>query len=547
MRPLLTFLGLAAGAFAQNAPPRPVIQGTVVEFETNRGLPGAHVLLTGDGIDVRVPPQQTSDSQGNFRFELEKFGHYSVTVQMAGYKAMGNSFPDMPAITGPMPVSMVNNVVLTSGYPSENLRFSLVRTAELTGRVVDEETGKPVAKLQVAAVSRQYLKGQAVVGLGVRAVTDDDGQFVFTGILPGNYLVETLPRRLDSRGVQTEFSVEDLKIVDQDYERSYWPGGTDAQRASPIPVSSGASVNVGTLKPGKAPYYRIHATFPPGSCRAGETAQVLFAHVPPQGIESQTGQVGCGQDFLIKNVQPGSYRLTAYSGRTLETRVQGSEPVEVTDRNLDVTVSLGRGLDLDGRIIVADGAGQPPLDKIAIFVQPLDFVLNSGPPVHADQQGAFHVVNAALGRQVISLINLGNFYIKEVRYSGLTAADGHFVVDGSPGRLEVVLDDKPGAVAGIVEDGGNALSRPYVVLTSWPISSDGMFSSLKNVTGDENGKFRFGGLTPGDYRVVAVPSGSKERLDEPGVLDRLLSGAESVTVGPGVSQDLRLRVVDALR
>jgi hypothetical protein len=546
VKPLLAFLGLA-GAFAQNAPPRPVIQGTVVEFGTNRGLPGAHVVLTGDGIDVRIPPQQTTDSQGNFRFELQKFGHYAVTVQMVGYQAMGTSFPDMPSITGPMPVPMLNNVVLTSGYPVENLRYSLVRTAELTGRVVDEETGKPVAKLQVAAVARQYSRGQAVVGLGVRAVTDDDGQFVFTGILPGNYLVETLPRKLGSRGVQTEFSVQDLKIVDQDYERSYWPGGTDAQRASPIPVSSGASVNVGTLKPGMASYYRIHAIFPPGNCRAGETAQVVFAHVPPQGIESQTGQVACGQDFLIRNVQPGSYRLTLYSGRVLETRTQGSEPIEVTDRNLDVTVSLARGLDLDGRIIAADGAGQPPLDKIAIFVQPLDFALSSGPPVHADEQGAFHIVNAALGRQVISLVNLGNFYIKEVRYNGLPVGEGRFVVDGSPGRLEVVVDDKPGAIGGAVEDDGNALSKPYVVLTSWPMSSDGMFSSLKSMTGDENGKFRFGGLSPGDYRVLAVPSGSKQRLDEPGVLDRLLSGAESVTVGSGGSQDLRLRAVDASR
>jgi hypothetical protein len=524
-----------------------VIQGTIVEFGTNRGLAGAQILLTGDGIDVRTPPHQVSDSQGNFRFELEKFGHFNVTVRMEGYKAMGASFPDMPSITAPMPVPMVTRAVLTSGYPSETLRFSLVRTAELTGRVVDADTGKPVAKLKVAAVKPQYSKGQLVYGPGVSAVTDDDGQFVFTGLDPGNYLVETLPRKLDTRGVQTQFSAEDLKLVDQDYERSFWPGGTDAQRASPISVSSGASVNVGTLKPGQAPYYRVHAIFRNANCRAGEFVQVILAHVPPEGIESQAGQVACGQDFLLKNVQPGSYRLTLYSSGKLETRVQGSQPLEVTDRNLEVAVSLAPGLDLEGRIIAADGVGPLPLDKLAIFVDPIDFMLSSGPPVHADQQGAFHIVNAALGRQQLSLVNLGNFYIKEVRYNGLPASEHRFVVDGSAGRLEVVLDDKPAAIGGVVEDDGNAVAKPYLVLTSWPMSSDGMFSSVKNVTGDENGKFRFGGLPPGEYRVVAVPQGSREKLDEPGVLSRLFSGAESVTLGPGGSQDLHLKVVDPSR
>jgi hypothetical protein len=66
---------------------------------------------------------------------------------------------------------------------------------------------------------------------------------------------------------------------------------------------------------------------------------------------------------------------------------------------VEVTVSLACGL-------------APPPDKIAIFVQPIDFVINTGPPARADRQGAFHVGNAALGRQAISSVNLGNFYIK---------------------------------------------------------------------------------------------------------------------------------------
>lgn len=325
MKTFLVFLALAAGGLAQNAPPRPVIQGTVLEYGTNRGLAGAQILLTGDGIDVRSAPHQTSDSQGNFRFELEKYGHYNVTLQMEGYRPMASFLPDMPAITGPVAVPTVARVVLTSGYPSENLQFTLVRTAELTGRVLDEETGKPVAKTEVALVTARYSQGQLAVGLGVRALTDEDGQVLFSALLPGNYLIETLPRKLGAQPIQTQFSEEDIKVVDQDYERSYWPGGTDAMSAAPIPVASGGSVSVGTLKPRKVPYYRIRGIFPATNCRAGDNAQVIFAPVPAgRGVETQSGQVSCGQDFLIRSVQPGSYRLTVYSGLKQEARVQAA-------------------------------------------------------------------------------------------------------------------------------------------------------------------------------------------------------------------------------
>jgi hypothetical protein len=111
-------------------------------------------------------------------------------------------------------------------------------------------------------------------------------------------------------------------------------------------------------------------------------------------------------------------------------------------------------------------------------------------------------------------VNQGNHYIKEFRYNGLVVSDSTFVVDGSPGRLEVILDDKPAAIGGVVQVDGNPLRMAYVVLTSWPMPSDGMLSSLKNTSGNDNGNFRFGGLPPGDYRIVAAAPEVKDKLEE---------------------------------
>ena len=62
--------------------------------------------------------------------------------------------------------------------------------------------------------------------------------------------------------------------------------------------------------------------------------------------------------------------------------------------------------------------------------------------------------------------------------------------------------------------------------------------------GDEDGKFQFAGLAPGLYRVVAIPSASKDRLDRPNILERLLAGAKEVTLGPGNFQTVTLELTE---
>ncbi len=544
MRTFVACLGLAAAAYAQNASksdPHPLIQGVILEAGTNRGLPGAEIQLKEEGS----PAVSTtgSDSQGMFRFEPDHFGHFDVKVKMEGYRAMmdGSIAAGLPPMMG----SLEAHVVITTGNPMENLRFVLVHPGEITGRVVDGETGKPAARLPVVAASTNYFNGRRAAPQIGGGMTDDDGQFVLTGILPGNFVVATFPRALGPEQFQTRFSADDLKVVDQDYEKSFWPGGVDFDAASPVPVGPGASMNIGTLKLRKTAYYRVHAIFPADNCSSAESVQVMVEGSVGAMAGFLNSQVSCGQDFLIRNLQPGSYRLTLYQGRTPDTRVQGSAPFDVIDRNAEVTVPLARGMDLDGQIVAAEGASPPPLDMMLVFVQPVDLRIASGPPRMPDEQGKFHIVNAALGRQRVWLVNLGRHYIKEVRYNGLPVADSTFVLDGSPGQLEVILDDKPAAIAGVVEVDGNPLSKAYVVLTSLPMSSD-MLSSVKKTSGNDNGIFHFGGLPPGDYRVIAVAPEMKDKLDDPGVLGRLLSGADTVTLSPGGFEDLHLKPSDPL-
>jgi hypothetical protein len=87
METVVVCLGLAAAAYAQDASKsdaRPLIQGVILEAGTNRGLPGAQILLSLE--DSQAVRTTTSDSQGVFRFEPDQFGHFDLKVKMEGYR-----------------------------------------------------------------------------------------------------------------------------------------------------------------------------------------------------------------------------------------------------------------------------------------------------------------------------------------------------------------------------------------------------------------------------------------------------------------------------
>jgi len=140
----------------------------------------------------------------------------------------------------------------------------------------------------------------------------------------------------------------------------------------------------------------------------------------------------------------------------------------------------------------------------------------------------------------------GNHYVKEVRQNEVSVFDNIFTVSG-PGSLQVLIDDKPATVAGVVSDGDRPLSEPYVVLSKWPTLS-GLFRAPPiDTTGGNDGKFRFSGLAPGEYRILAVRQADANKLDEPGVLDRLLANAEKIFLTPATSHNLSLKPTDLTR
>jgi hypothetical protein len=488
------------------------IRGTVVEGAL--GIGGVTVTLYEFGHTPAEATTRTvfattfTDSQGAFVLHPVRAGEYYVEVKKENYFAESYNGPTVdPADSTGDPVS------IDADHPLRVRKFSLMRLGELSGRVVDED-GAPLANLRVAIRP----------GTITPVITDRDGYFTATKLRPGDYSVSVVRRGPE---ILPQFTEEDLNVVDQDLQVSSWPNVA-------VPVRSGASLSVGTITARKTPYYRAHLSVEGADCTSGE--KWTFSTAPETAGFGPT--VPCGKEFLVRNLAPGSYMFTLSTGsRPGETRRRASAPVKVTDRNLEVAMTMSAGTDMNGRVVAAEGATLPaPGWQLTV----------GGQRVVPDAAGTFVVRESPGGRQRLSVgAPGGRFYVKEIRYNGVVVADGIITpIPGAPGLLEIVIDDKAATISGSVAEYDKVSTQVMVVAVKWPVSSNA--ASLSALLGpgastmaDDQGRFQIGGLAPGEYRVLAIEAGTLTRLPPD-----IVNGAERITLERGSSQSVSLKIVE---
>jgi hypothetical protein len=539
------WLAMLFGALAWAQTPE--IRGVVIEPGIEHGVPDADIAiyelggtpLTPVGNQAQTLKRKvgtvTTDSQGKFRFRLGQLGEYQVTAIKGGY---GGNLTRA-------------NVTLSADHPSRELTFVLGRTGELTGRVVDDETGEPVANYTLEASSFFYKNGiPRTAGSGALTTTDNEGRFAVPYLDPGRYVVVAGPRM---RGL-TRFS--DDKLETQDYEWSYWPGGHGLDSAAPVTLISGGSTEVGTLKLRKAPLYRVQVAISEANCPADERVEISVLNVGSLLTATYGhGDGACGEELLLWNLPPGSYGLVIAHGEEPDRSV-ASVTFDIINKDLKLTASLARVTNIEGRLIAADGADKIRFEKLKIM--PVE-VTRTGPqygeysgPVPVDSDGRFQLSSRSpFGKFLIWLMapDGAGDYVKEMRFNGRVVTDNPIALDGSAGAqsLEIVVADQPAAITGVVSDGDHPVSKPYVLLIKWPMPAELAYARPQGADGDDDGQFRFAELAPGEYRAIAVSQSNRDVLDEPGVLQRFLNGAEKITLSRGGVQAITLKLVDPSR
>ena len=191
----VSLLWLAAvSAWAQPpAPVRAVISGVVMEPGVNQPVADAEITIA----EFEFQPHKynevakgKTDLQGAFRFEVDKFANYLVRATKPGYSESTGSLGGAQ-----------EEVLVDKDHLQRTVRFALSRNGELTGRVVDDETGTPIPNFHVQAMDVHYSRGEPIMGGNVVPATDTDGRFVAKGREPGNYVVQVVPQTLGNERI----------------------------------------------------------------------------------------------------------------------------------------------------------------------------------------------------------------------------------------------------------------------------------------------------------------------------------------------------------
>ena len=523
---------------------RTSVEGEVVDRVTSEAIVGATVLLTGIAEDRVLSYTAKTSAGGRFAF--------ANVAPSSGYWLMAlHGAEHVQTLHGQRGLHGVGTQIAVGlGQQIRDLKIAMLPTGEISGRVVDAG-GKPVSDAQVLIMRRAYQEDTPILsGAGKSVVrTNRRGEYRVTGLEPGLYYVrvgvgtdalfKVDPRRGESRLFrQFPGMVRGPEVPESDgYPFIYFPGTPDEGAAQAIPLRAGAHVDAVDVTVAKVHNRRVRgfvvdsATgLPVGPANLLMVLRNAGRDDPP--VRSLTTRDGT---FDLRRVLPGAYFLVAEAG-SAQAPLFGRIAVEVGPEDIrDLKIPMTAGFDLIARISLDGASSKSGLDTSRILV-----TLRSGPPSTSGLLPAPTFIeprisggtsseagilppltvrpirgvsdNGTLAFRVIQPWDYAvevsspfeDLYVKLIR---LGARDVLFdgIQGDTPlrGELEIVMGSAAGRIDGRVLD---AAQKPVEALRVVLIPDEkrrGRKDLYRTMLTDDEGRFQFWSLPPGDYKIFA--------------------------------------------
>jgi hypothetical protein len=501
------------------------IEGQVLNLNTGTPIRKAVVQLTGSlarSGAPRIELARETDSEGHFAFTGLESGRYDLTAWREGF--MKRPFGPNPNAASP--------ILLATSERRNDIVLRLPPMSVVTGRVLDEG-GEPVMALEVIALRLQYRRGKREWTRASSGTTSDLGEYRISKLGPGRYLVTTSPR--DSALVTWNKTLKQPlpETPETIYPGTYYPGVMDESAA--IPVSVGTGVEVRGIDISLAPVrtFRIRGSIvkPAGVAyavvaweRKGGGPKQIALHLPA----SENG-------FELRGMVPGPYIVYA-EPEDSDVRALARQAVVVTDRHVDgVVMNMVPATEIHGQVRIEDAATRPDLSKLSVELRTSAIYFVEPAPV---AESLSFVLKDVVSAQFE--VGLGGVpdscFVKSIRYGSEEIGDtGSEFVNGA--TMEITLSGTAGQIDGSVADSGHRVAGATVVLKPKGVSA------FSVTTADHAGAFRFGGLRPGEYRVLAVDGTEPGTYPDPDLIELLEGKAESVSLAAKGRQTVHLELI----
>ena len=516
------------------------IEGTVVTLDGERPVRKATVTLmpVSQQLAFGVDPRRefTTEADGKYKFEELAAGTYRISVQHPNFVG-----------TGRQARNIAQSLTVTDGQQMKDINFRLVPAAIIRG-VVSDEDGDPMPRVQVSVMRQQYVRGRKQYMQSGSTNTDDRGEYRISSLAPGSYWIAA------NRGFIGMPQSPDAAKASKQYVRTFYPGATEMESASPVDVRPGdeAPANITMMKKDTAP---IHGTV---TLPTGEKPQMAMISMSTPNDPSPMGQFSAmvREGVFDLRVPPGHYRMmvmTSDAQPAMPTMTVSM--VDVPPQGIpELKLQTSAGSKVTAHFVVEGATQAVALDnfRVQLMVHRDDddarqsFMMGDFGNSKADKEGLATVERMNPGNYDANFYGvvpgMQDTYLKSVIQGSRDVLVNGVRVAGDT-TIELVVSVNGGKIEGVVTDGDHKPMKGATVVDVPPAEFRSRDQFWRSATSDQNGKFTLHSIRPGRHVVIALDDPEPGVWMDPEFLKNVESRGESLSVGEKEAKQIQLQVI----
>jgi len=514
-------LGALIGARAQSSSSGGPTAGSSISGRVMLGGNPAPGLMVG--AQRNDPNAPTSSSEPAAKATTNQDGRYQITGLAPGrYRVMSLSTVYVVPGDGPIASLSGRTVTLNENDQADNIDFSVVRGAVITGKVLDGD-GRPLIgeRVTVTVIDDQGRKRPTQSMDFTMNEIDDRGVYRVFGLPAGRYTV--------SAGQATDGTSIRIGFGGPTYRRTFHPNAIEEEQAKIIELREGQEVGNADIAVGR-PVRTFEAT---GRIVSAETGQpmpnVMFGYgglregtSRPSSFGSSGTPTNIRGEFRIDNLLPGRYAAFLYSFPGLSANDAGTDyysdpvPFEISDGNVSgIEIRVHRAGSITGVIAAEDGNDQALLSQAAqafVFASPVvsgpaapPMPMTSSSSNRVQSDGSFRVSGLSPGKLRL-MLNGSGLQLVRIEREGSPLSDGTIELTAGEqvSGLRLIVSYGTGVVRGEVKLNGtlDPGMRLMVSARRLNVQSAGP-PPTSSAEADARGRFLLEKLAPGEYELTA--------------------------------------------
>jgi hypothetical protein len=509
-----------------------VIRGRVVTYAAEPApIVDARVSIAGP--TTRDPI--FSDELGRFEISDLAPGRYVLTAEKTGFAK--TRYGAKGELDVPQPVDVAVAAAI------DGVQIAMPKGAAISGQILDE-LGDPIVGGTVSAGVLQAAGPSSRIVTVRSSSTNDRGEFRIGGLAAGHYYVsiDGTSEGFNSPGSPPEWARSFT------WAKTYYLASPGLTGASPIVLGvgeehTGVDFAIVPAQPAKLTLSLGDASGAP----ATGLINLLLPGESPGSILSNRGvPLSPANPRMTNTLEPGEWVAVALvpQGRAL-AHIKVSSGDE-----LAVTLRIGSGARLAGRVIFDGSAPQPAFTSIRLGVRGAG--LDAGVPglagsaVTVKADGTFEMDSVVGTIALQPAAPIPGWTLRSETYGDRDFLDQPLTVgEGDDVRgIQIVFTDQLADFSGTVvtADGRPAPGCSIAVFPQrGELSFDSRRARLQRA--DQNGRFRMTDLLAGSYAAAATPDVDAAVWMTPAYLGRLQAAAVPVTVGEREQKTATLQCV----